>query len=68
MVLSIEITLELDAHDLFSLQVFKYPVEHAVLGPAVHTSVDGVPPAEPGRQSTPLAAMLSNIKNGIEHL
>ena len=30
--------LELDSHYLFSLQMFEYPVEHTVLGPAVHLS------------------------------
>ena len=60
--------LKPDAHYLFALQVFKYPVEHAVLSPTVHTGVDCVPPAETRWQTPPLAAMLSNIQNGIEHL
>ena len=68
MVLSIEDRFELDAHYLFSLQAFEYPVEHAVLGPAVHAGVDGVPSAKPRRQPPPLATMFSNIEDGNEHL
>ena len=43
------VRLELDSHYLFSLQMFEYPVEHTVLGPAVHACVDRVPSAKPGR-------------------
>ena len=60
--------LELDAHDLFALQVFEDPVEHPILGPAIHPRVDGVPPAEPTRQSPPLAPMLGDVQDGVEHL
>ena len=65
---SIETGVELDAHYLFSLQMFEYPGEHSVLGPAVHAGVDGVPFAKPRRQSPPRATMLSNIQDCIEHL
>jgi hypothetical protein len=37
---------DLDTHDLSMLQLFKQAIEHAILGPAVHASVDGVPIAE----------------------
>ena len=40
---------ELNAHYLFALQVFEYPIEHTVLGPAVHAGVDGVPSTESRR-------------------
>ena len=56
--------LELDSHDLFALQVF----EDAVLGPAIHPGVDGMPFAKPPWQPAPLAAMLGDIQDGIEHL
>ena len=60
--------LELDAHDLLSLQMFEHLVQHPVLRPAVHPGVDGVPIAESRRQSSPFAAMFSDIQDGIEHL
>ncbi len=60
--------LELDTHYLFSLQMFKYPVEHTILGPAVHACVDRVPSAKSRRESSPLAPMLSNIQDRIEYL
>ena len=58
--------LQFDAHYLFSLQVFEHPVEHPVLRPSVHTGVDRVPLAKPGRQTTPLAPLLGHIQNRIE--
>ena len=60
--------LELDAHDLLSLQMLEDPVKHAVLRPAVHPGVDGVPVAKPCRQSSPFAAMLGDIQDGVEYL
>ena len=61
-------SLELDSHYLFPLQVFEYPVEHTVLGPAVHAGVDGVPFAESARQPSPLATLLGHVQDGIENL
>ena len=60
--------LKLDAHDLFALQVFEYPIEDPVLGPAIHAGIDRVPSAEATRQAPPLAAMLGDIQDGVEHL
>ena len=60
--------LEPDAQELFALQVSKDPVEHPILGPAIHPGVDGVPVAEPLRYAPPLAALLGDIQDGIEHL
>ena len=59
---------EFDAHDLFPLEVFKHPVDHSILRPAVHPCVDGMPIAESGRQPPPLAALLGDIQNRVEHL
>src|SRR5215475_8070261 len=59
--------LDLDAHDLSMLHLFEYPIEHPILGPAVHTCVDGVPIAEALGQSAPFAAMLGYVQDGIEH-
>ena len=47
---------QLDALKLFPLRVFKNPVQHSALQPAVHLSVAGMPVAGPGgnaRQSQP---------------
>jgi hypothetical protein len=60
--------LDLDAHDLGALQLLEHPVEHAVLGPAVHTGVDRVPVAEPLGQAPPLAAMLGHVEDRVENL
>ncbi len=46
MVLSSD-TASSDTHDLFSLQVLEDPLEHAVLRPAIHAGVEGVPVAKP---------------------
>ncbi len=59
--------LELDAHDLLALQMLENPVKHAVLRPAVHARVDGVPVAKAGRQAPPLATVLGHIQNGVEN-
>jgi hypothetical protein len=58
---------DLDADDLLQLQLLEDPVEHPVLGPAVHPHIDGVPVAEPARQATPFAALLGHIQDRIEH-
>ena len=60
--------LEPNAQELFALQVGKDPVEDAALGPPIHPGVDGVPGAKPGRQTPPLAPVLGDIQDGIEHL
>jgi len=59
--------LDLDAHGLLQLQLLEDPVEHPVLGPAVHPNIDGVPVAEPAGQPTPFAALLGHIQDRVEH-
>src|ERR1700733_4241600 len=59
--------LDPDANDLSTLQLLEHPVEYASLGPAVHARVDGVPIAEPLWQSAPLAAVLGDVQDGIQH-
>jgi hypothetical protein len=59
---------ELDLHDQRSLQLLEGPIQDTRLGPAVHARVDGVPVAEAPGQTTPLAAVLRHVKDGIEHL
>src|SRR6201981_529824 len=61
-------SLDTDAHNLLQLQLFKDTVEGAALGPAVHARVDGMPVAEPFRQSTPLASVLGYIQQSIQKL
>src|SRR3982750_1271365 len=59
---------ELDLNDLCKLQLLERAIKHPGLGPAAHARVDGVPVAEALGQSAPLAAVLSDIKDGVEHL
>jgi hypothetical protein len=59
--------LDLDAHDLRLLQLLEHSIEHATLGPAIHARVDGVPVAKALGQAAPLAAMLGNIQDRVQH-
>ena len=59
--------LDPDAHDLLPLQLLKDAIQHAVLGPAIHAGVDGVPVAKSLRQSAPLAALLGHVQQRVEH-
>ncbi len=59
--------LDLDAHDLGPLQLLEHPVEHAALGPTVHARIDGVPVAETLGKAAPLAAVLGNVQDGVQH-
>ena len=56
-----------DPHDLSMLQLFKNPIQYAILGPAIHPGIDRVPIAEPLGQTAPLAAMLGHVQDRIEH-
>ena len=57
----------LDAHDLLTLQLLEDAIQYAVLGPAVHAGVNGVPVAETLGKSAPFAALLGHIQNRIQH-
>jgi len=59
---------DLDADDLRTLQFREHAIQHAASGPPVHPCVDRVPPTEVFWQAAPLAAVLSHIKNRIQHL
>ena len=59
--------LNLDAHDLSMLQLLEHPIEHPVLGPAIHARVDGVPIAESFGQPAPLATVLGHVQDGIDY-
>jgi len=60
--------LDLEAHDLLPLQLFKDAIQYAVLGPAIHAGVEGVPVAKTLRQPAPLAPLLGYIQQRVEHL
>jgi hypothetical protein len=59
---------DLEAHDLFPLQLLKHSIQHTVLSPPVHAHVNGVPVAELLRKTAPFTALLSHIQKCIEHL
>jgi hypothetical protein len=60
--------LDADAHDLLALQLLEDLIQHPVLGPAIHASVDGMPISEAFGQSAPLAAVLSDVEQRIQQL
>src|SRR5271157_2908848 len=60
--------LDADAHDLLALQLLEDLIQHAVLGPAVHAGVDGMPISKAFGHSAPLAALLGDIEQGIQQL
>ena len=59
---------DLDADDLRTLQFREHAIQHAAPGPPVHPRVDRVPSTEAFWQAAPFAAVLSHIKNRIQHL
>src|SRR5271157_1854001 len=56
---------DLDAHDLLALQLLEDAIQYAVLGPAVHARVNGVPVAETLGKSAPFATLLGDIQNRV---
>ena len=58
---------DFDTDQLLALQFLEDGVEHAVLRPAVHTSVNGVPVSEALGQAAPLATVLGDIQNRVQH-
>ena len=56
--------LQLDTDQLGALQVFEDPV----LGPTIHTGVDRVPVPKALRQPSPLAPLLGDVQDRVEHL
>ena len=59
--------LQLDSDERFLLEVCEHPTEDPGLRPVIHLSVDGMPPPEPSRDSPPLAPLLGNLQDDIEH-
>jgi hypothetical protein len=60
--------LNAEAHHLLSWQLLENPVQRTAFRPAVHARIDGMPGAEPLRQTPPLASVLGNVEYGIEKL
>lgn len=56
----------LDADELFFLQFLEQPIQHAGFGPAVHAGVDRMPVAKALGPCPPFAAVLRNVKQGID--
>jgi len=59
---------DLYANDLLTLQFLEHTIKHTLLGPAIHSRIDRVPVAETLWQAAPLAAMLGNVKDRVQHL
>src|SRR3974390_1041740 len=57
---------DLDADELFTLQLGKQTIQNAGLRPAVHARVDRVPVAKALRQRTPLTAVLCDKQDRID--
>jgi len=58
---------DLDADDLIVLQLREYSIQHAALGPPIHSGVDRMPLAEPLGQTTPFAALFGDVQDGVQH-
>ncbi len=57
-----------DAHDLAGLQLGEHPVQHTGLGPTVNARVHRMPVAKALGQTAPFAAMLCDVKKGVDYL
>ena len=60
--------LDANAHEWLPLQQLKNLVQHAVFGPAIPAGVNRMPRTKTLGQSAPLAALLGNLKEGVEKL
>jgi hypothetical protein len=59
---------DLNPDDLIVLQLRENPIQHPALGPPIHARVNGVPVAEALGQTTPFAALFSDVQDGVQHL
>jgi hypothetical protein len=57
---------DLDADELFLLQLLEEPIQHARFSPAIHPQVDRMPVAKPLRQSAPFAAVLRHVEDRVD--
>ena len=60
--------IDLDPDDLSMLQPFKYTIKHPGFRPATPAGIDGVPTPEAFGQAAPFAALLGNVKDGVQDL
>jgi len=60
--------LDLDADDLFLLQLGENTIQNPGLGPSIHACVDCMPVSEAFRQAPPLAAVLSYVQYRVNYL
>ena len=58
----------MNPHHLIHLKFLEDSRQDSSFRPTVHARVDGMPAAKTFGESTPLAAMLRDIQNRIEHL
>jgi hypothetical protein len=59
---------DLHADQLLALQLGKQPIQNTLLGPTIHAGVDRMPGAEAFRQRAPLAAVLGDKENRVDHV
>ena len=60
--------IDLDPDDLSMLQPFKYTIKHPGFRPATPAGIDGVPAPKAFGQAAPFAALLGNVKDGVQDL
>jgi hypothetical protein len=60
--------LHFNLHDLLALQFLKDSLNHSAFAPPVHPCVDGVPLSQSLGQAPPLAPLLGDIQNRVEHV
>lgn len=60
--------LDSDTNDLRLQQLLKSAMENTTFCPAIQTGVNGMPVSKALGQTTPFAAMLGDIQDGVENL
>ena len=59
---------ELHAEDLRVWQLGKDAIQHPARRPPIPARIEGVPVAEPRGQPAPLAPLLGDVHDGVEHV
>ena len=59
---------EFEPDDLSPLKLLEHSVQHAALGPPAHSGVNGVPVSKPLGEPAPLASMLGDVEDCVDHL
>lgn len=60
--------IDFDPNELSMLQPFEHTIQDAGFRPATPACVDGMPAAKAFGQTTPFAALLGNVQDGIQDL